>query len=107
MLQTNRTRFNQNAVKPECQVCYSADETVEHFILHCRPLQHARGPVIDSINNHLQDSSMHRFKSSSDFLRLIIDFSSVLPLSMQATELCKRIEFDSYTNYTKRESLSI
>jgi hypothetical protein len=37
-LQTNRTKFNGNEIPTTCSLCTKENETVKHFILHCKQL---------------------------------------------------------------------
>ena len=46
ILQTNRVKFNQNEVNPTCQLCNSASETLQHFIIDCKFLESVRDPVL-------------------------------------------------------------
>ena len=39
ILQTNRSKFNQNEVNPLCLKCEQESETLEHFLIKCNGLQ--------------------------------------------------------------------
>ena len=39
ILQTNRVKFNQNEVKPVCQLYKEDDETLQHFLINCKSLE--------------------------------------------------------------------
>ena len=49
ILQTNRVKFNQNEVNPTCQLCNTASETLQHFIIDCKFLESVRDPVLFDI----------------------------------------------------------
>ena len=46
ILQTNRAKFNQNEVKPVCQLCKEDSETLQHFLTDCKSLEYARQPIL-------------------------------------------------------------
>ena len=49
MLQSVRARFNQFQVSKLCPLCREADETLQHFILHCGVLEQTRHSFINEI----------------------------------------------------------
>ena len=49
ILQSVRARFNQFQVSKLCPLCREADETLQHFILHCGVLEQTRHSFINEI----------------------------------------------------------
>ena len=49
ILQSVRARFNQFQVSKLCPLCREADETMQHFILHCGVLAQTRYSFINAI----------------------------------------------------------
>ena len=70
ILQSVRTKFNQFQVSKMCSLCREADETMQHFILHCSELESTRAPFISA----LCDSVV--FGDNEELLGLILDPST-------------------------------
>ncbi len=51
ILQVNRASFNQNTTNPECMLCKSSDETLQHFLLECTALTNTRIPILRDITS--------------------------------------------------------
>ena len=49
ILQSVRARFNQFQVSKLCPLCREADETMQHFILHCGVMARTRHSFINEI----------------------------------------------------------
>ena len=49
ILQTNRARFNQNAVDPTCPLCHLAEEDLPHLLFNCPALQGQRDKLLTRI----------------------------------------------------------
>ena len=76
-------RFGSNGRKKErkkeCQLCWSADETLQHFLLDCSFLENTRKPIISDlktvVNKLLEVCPLVKRHS---FLQLVVDCSVVL-----------------------------
>ena len=82
ILQTNRAKFNQNEINPTCQLCYDAEETLEHFLLKCKGLDTVRNSVVKvvkDIQNGISDL-LGVYPAASEFslLQMIVDSNVVL-----------------------------
>ena len=55
VLQSNRTKFNQNKVNPICLLCEVEPEDQEHFLLRCQSLLEIRDPFIKKIKRTLSE----------------------------------------------------
>ena len=79
-LQTNRVKFNQNEINPECQLCWNAGETLQHFLLDClNYIEKVRKPIISCLKtalNKLQEGCPLVKRHS--FLQLVVACSVVL-----------------------------
>ena len=56
ILQTNRARFNQNAVDPTCPLCHLAEEDLPHLLFNCPALQGQRDKLLTRIKKTDADS---------------------------------------------------
>ena len=79
ILQTNRAKFNQKEINPTCQLCYTAEETLDHFLLKCKVLDNVRNSIVKDIQNVLSDFLVV-YPAASEFslLQMIVDSSVVL-----------------------------
>ena len=79
ILQTNRAKFNQNEINPVCQLCWNADETIQHFLLDCSYLENVRKPIISVIKTQLGElQEVYSDVIRHSFLQLVIDCSVIL-----------------------------
>ena len=92
-LQVNRARFNQNAVSPLCPLCGTEDETLEHFLLRCINLQTVRDPILANIYDILREHDVTCVMNSEDLIKLIADFSQILPSYLHNDTCGHEIEF--------------
>ena len=65
-LQSTRSSCNQCTVNPTCQLCNVAEETLEHFILHCAALDLVRTPVISDIDTVLSKTHSVKYHELSE-----------------------------------------
>ncbi|CAG2205815.1 unnamed protein product [Mytilus edulis] len=49
ILQSQRAKYNSNAVDPTCQLCKNGEETLSHFLLTCVTLDAVRNPYWEKI----------------------------------------------------------
>ena len=117
ILQTNRAKFNRNAVSPVCTACHGAEETVEHFILQCPALQEARIPVLQSLKECLGNSLVRSggagygddWGHRVDILGAVLDCSRALPSFALKAGIVDRVEFHArrliYRLHTARLAL--
>ena len=63
VMQTNRAAFNQNEVKPTCLLCDNEEETLAHFLLHCKSLDSVRLPVLNDLSHELMHALKKYFQS--------------------------------------------
>ncbi|CAG2203169.1 unnamed protein product [Mytilus edulis] len=49
ILQSQRAKYNSNAVDPTCQLCKNGEETLSHFLLTCVTLDAVRKPILEKI----------------------------------------------------------
>ena len=79
ILQTNRVKFNQNEINPECQLCWSAEETLQHFLLDCSFLENTRKPIISDLKTILNKLlEVCPLVKRHSFLQLVVDCSAIL-----------------------------
>ena len=74
-LQSTRTSCNQSTVNPVCQLCNTAEETLENFILNCSVLKNVSTRIISDINTELIRSQGVNFHGLSEDaqIQIILD----------------------------------
>ena len=79
-LQSMRLSCNQSTVNPTCQLCNVAEETLEHFILHCLALGSMRTPVKSDIDTVLSKTHSVKFHelSEDNQIQIILDCTTLL-----------------------------
>ena len=79
IFQTNRAKFNQNAVNPICQLCHKCEETPQHFIIDCEALAEDRDPILNDFLTVLR-SLLDIYPQAADYslLQLLIDSSCLI-----------------------------
>ena len=63
-----------------CQLCNTAEETLEHFILNCSVLEYVRTPIISDIDTELirsQCVSVHALSEDAQ-IQIILDCTTLL-----------------------------
>lgn len=81
ILQSNRHKFNQHEVKPDCPLCNNGCEDLEHFIVICEKLAPIRAKFMASIEMQLQkfDVDINYLLSNTDVLLQLVLDCTVLP----------------------------
>ena len=93
ILQTNRVKFNQNEINPMCQLCWDADENLQHFLLECSYLEKFRKPIISELKTVLTKlQEVCPSVKRHSLLQLVIDSSVVI-------EQCPRKNIQTAMNY--------
>ena len=77
ILQSNRSAFNQNELSPLCLLCREADETIEHFLLHCPALDYVRRVLLNDLVN-IYENLYHEQQHASRLLQFILDCGLVM-----------------------------
>ena len=79
-LQSTSSSCNQSTVNPTCQLCNVAEETLEHFILHCAALDLVRTPVISDIDTVLSKTHSVKYHelSEDNQIQIILDCTTLL-----------------------------
>ncbi len=104
ILQSNRATFNQNAVNPECLLCKSADETLQHFLLECTALANTREPILKVIKKNYagvidktkQYSSANNRPECCNFLSSPARCRSACSAGINARRLCFALHIERY-----------
>jgi hypothetical protein len=89
ILQTNRKAFNQNNVSSECMLCKEGEETKQHFIFLCKPLESIRQPILQTVYQLLAECGD---VSNDNLLQLVID-STGLIREQEHRQSCEAINF--------------
>ena len=66
ILQSVRARFSQFQVSKLCPLCREADETMQHFILHCGVLEQTRHSFINEIREFVGSVNNEKLLGSFD-----------------------------------------
>lgn len=107
ILQTTRAAFNQNPVKATCMVCNMQDETLQHFMLDCSPLDSVREPILNRLKQLCRSNNIDC--NSIDLLQLLVDCSAceVIPnkLYCDIERLSRKLCYSLHTERYKRLSL--
>ena len=69
-LQSVRAKFIQFQVSKMCPLCREADETIQHYILHCSALESTRASFISALCESVV------FEDNEELLGLILDTST-------------------------------
>ena len=97
ILQTNRVKFNQNEINTECQLCWSADETLQHFLQDCLFLENTRKPNISDLTVLNKLLEVCPLVKRHSFQQLVVDCSVIL-------EQCSRKNIQIIMDYAARYS---
>ena len=98
VLQTNRAAFNQNEFKPICLLCDNEEETLAHFLLHCKSLDTVRLPVLNDVSHELMHTLKKDFQSYDDHdkISIILDCTHLVKdkyNQKRVLELLSTLEF--------------
>ena len=97
-IQSTRSSCNQSTVNLTCQLCNVAEETLEHFILHCAALGFVRTPIKADINTVLSKTHNVKFHELSEYnqIQIILDCTTLLKNHKNrkcSTERLSHLEF--------------
>ena len=87
MVQSLRSKFNNNAVDPTCPLCRTACETIPHFLLNCNALYEARKEKLSQIRNTIIDragvTAWNKIQVSDELLtKLVIDCTALAQMGI-------------------------
>ncbi|VDI42783.1 Hypothetical predicted protein [Mytilus galloprovincialis] len=115
-LQSNKAAFNQNSIDPTCLLCNENSETVEHFILDCKPLNNTRIPYLHELDCFLR--SIKNCDKCFNLTSLVINKQLILDPSRllcacgcrcKCMDNCFKVEYINrklcYALHTKRNEL--
>ena len=111
-LQATVAKYQGGTVSPQCRMCKSEEENLQHFLLDCSALSETRGRFIATIYQILDKIELTVFFKTNKFyfLQLILDPSHpILPLRIQNQETMAILESTSrglcYALHCKRSAL--
>ena len=90
ILQSVRARFNQFQVSKLCPLCQEADETLQHFILHCGVLEQTRHSFINELVGSVNNEKL---------LGLILDLRRLVCMKRTMTVTGKHVYFRLHEDF--------
>ena len=116
VLQAQRAKFNQFAVKPDCLLCQQGPENRSHFLVECSALRERRAPYVSLIKNILEENSdaetaKEICSDSETCTSLILDCTSdvitrKIPLPVKSAKEIERISQKlTFTLHSARKNM--